>query len=346
MRIVVTGATGNVGTSVLARLLADPRVTAVVGIARRRPRAALPGVAWEAADVAVDDLRPHLEGVDAVIHLAWLIQPMHRPALTWRANVVGSERVFAAAAEAGVGTVVHASSVGAYSPAPGPVDETWPTHSLPTAAYGREKAYVERILDAFEAHNPAVRVVRLRPAFIFQRAAATAQRRLFVGPLLPNAVARRGRLPAVPLPAGLRFQAVHADDVAEAYHLAVTTQVRGAFNVAASPVIDEDAIADLIGARVVPVPRAAVRAALAVAWHARLVAAEPALLDLLLGVPLLDTTRASRELGWTPRLSATEAVGELLDGLAGGAGGGTPPLAPDSLVRRIGELARGVGGRP
>src|SRR5690606_4446193 len=208
------------------------------------------------------------------------------------------------------------------------------------------KAYVERLLDAFEARHPAVRVVRLRPAFVFQRAAATSQRRLFVGPLLPNAVARPGRLPVVPLPAGLRFQAVHADDLAEAYHLAVTTPVRGPFNVAAEPVIDQDVIEELMGARVVPVPRAVVRAGLAAAWHARLVAAEPALLDLLLGVPLLDTGRATRELGWAPRRPATEAMRELLDGLAAGAGGATPPLAPDSLRRRAGELVRGVGGRP
>jgi hypothetical protein len=66
------------------------------------------------------------------------------------------------------------------------VDETWPTHSLPSAGYGREKAYVERVLDAFEARHPDTRVVRLRPAFIFQRSAATEQRRIFAGPFLPN----------------------------------------------------------------------------------------------------------------------------------------------------------------
>jgi nucleoside-diphosphate-sugar epimerase len=91
---------------------------------------------------------------------------------TWQANAVGSSRVFEAAVAAGAGAIVHSSSVGAYSPGDGMVDESWPTHSLPTAAYGREKAYAERLLDAVEARHPSVRVVRIRPAFVFQRRAA------------------------------------------------------------------------------------------------------------------------------------------------------------------------------
>src|SRR5690606_23038766 len=133
------------------------------------------------------------------------------PLETWRVNVDGSARVFDAAVAAGAATLVHASSVGAYRPAPGQtVDESWPTDGLPTAGYGREKAYVERILDAVEARHPEVRVVRMRPAFIFQRRSASEQRRLFLGPLVPNVIARYGALPVVPLPRGLCFQALHA----------------------------------------------------------------------------------------------------------------------------------------
>jgi hypothetical protein len=56
------------------------------------------------------------------------------------------------------------------------------------------------------------------------------------------------------------------------------------------------------------------------------------MLDLLLGLPLLDTGRAERELGWTPRRSAHDAMAELVGGMAEGAGGPTPPLAPDSVA--------------
>jgi UDP-glucose 4-epimerase len=96
----------------------------------------------------------------------------------------------------------------------------------------------------------------------------------------------------------------------------------------------------------VPVPRRAVRAALAGAWKAHLVPAEPALYDLAVHLPVMDTNRARSELGWTPEVSATDVVAEAVAGMGAGAGAPTAPLAPDGVGRRAGELATGVGVRP
>lgn len=59
MRVVVVGATGNVGTSVLDALARDPRVEFVLGVARRLPQLVLPKVEWARADVTRDELVPH-----------------------------------------------------------------------------------------------------------------------------------------------------------------------------------------------------------------------------------------------------------------------------------------------
>jgi nucleoside-diphosphate-sugar epimerase len=349
VRVVVTGATGNVGTAVVEALAADDRVDSIVGIARRSPDDwHPPKTTFVRADLAADPLLPHVRSADALVHLAWAFQPTHHPAETWRENVVGSDRVLRAASEAGVATLVHASSVGAYSPGPDddhPVDESWPTHSTPTAGYGREKAYVERMVDAFEADHAGTRVVRMRPAFIFRRATATEQRRIFAGPFVPGRFIGSKRLPVLPHPEGLRFQALHSADAAEAYRLAVTGDARGAFNLAADPVLDGAELAALLGARPVAVPRKVVRAALAAGWHARLVPAEPSLYDLFMRLPVLDTSRAARELGWGPVHSSRQAIEELLEGLRTGAGAGTPPLQPDSPARRVAEVATGMGER-
>ena len=351
MRVAVVGATGNVGTSLVEALASDDRVTSIVGLSRRPPDdpvAMPPKTAYAAADVAEADLVPHFRGADVVVHLAWLFQPTHSPLVTWRANAVGSIRVFEAAAAAGVKALVYASSVGAYSPGGQDqfVDERWPTHSVPTAAYGREKAYVERALDTFEARHPDIRTVRLRPGFIFKRSSATQQRRLFAGPLVPGLLAKPGRLPVLPHPRGLRFQALHTSDAAEAYRLAILSEAaRGAYNVAADPVIDAEALAGVLGGRPLSVPRPLVRAAVATAWHLHLAPADPTLLDLVLQLPLLDTTRIRTELGWAPRFTATEALEEMLEGMAEGAGGDTPPLASDTPGRRAREVATGVGER-
>lgn len=348
MRVAVTGATGNVGTSLVRALAADASVEEVVGIARRLPELELRRTRWVRADVARDELRTAFRGADCVVHLAWLIQPSRDRSVTRAVNVEGSRRVFAAAAAAGVRSIVYASSVGAYSAGPKDrrVDESWPTEGIPSSFYSRDKAAVERLLDGFEREHPALRVVRLRPGLIFKGEAASGIRRLFAGPLLPSALLRPRLIPVVPAIDGLRVQALHADDVAEAYRLAVTGDARGAFNVAAEPVLDADLVARLLGARTVRVPAAAVRAAAAGSWRLRLQPTPPGWLDMGLGVPLMDITRARTELGWKPARGADDALLELLEGMRRGDGLATPPLRPggDGPLR-VGELLTGIGAR-
>ncbi|MFF5189290.1 SDR family oxidoreductase [Streptomyces sp. NPDC000345] len=328
--VVVTGATGNVGTSVVRLLSQDPEVASVRGLARRIPDWAPPKTEWTAVDLASEDiaLTEVFEGADAVVHLAWAFQPTHDPAVTWRTNVLGSIRVFEAVAAAKVPVLVHASSVGAYSPGPKEhaVDESWPTHGWPDAAYCREKAYLERTLDIFERDHPTVRVVRMRPAFLFKRESASEQRRIFGGRVLPGPVARPDLLPFLPDIPGLRVQALHTDDAAEAYRLALHTGVRGAFNLAAEPAVDAELLGEMFDARPVRLPRTAARSAIAAAWGLHLLPASPHLFDAVLRLPLMDCTRARTELGWRPERTATEVLREFLRGLRGGDGEATAPM--------------------
>jgi UDP-glucose 4-epimerase len=349
MKVAITGATGNVGSALVRALEHEERVREVVGIARRRPGTTPPKVTWATADVARDDLVPVLAGADVVVHLAWLIQPSRDEGVTRAVNVDGSRRVFEAAARAGAGTLVHASSVGAYSPGPKDrgVDESWPTGGIESSFYSRHKAEVERILDAFEADHQHLRVVRLRPGLIFQRDAASEIRRYFAGPLLPAPLVRRGLIGVVPKVDRLVFQAVHSDDVADAYRRVIAErEVSGAYNIAAEPVLDPDRLAELLGARTVPVSARVLRALAGVTWRARLQPTSPGWLDMARGVPVMDTTRARTELGWTPRVGAGDALLELLDGIRRSAGAPTPPLDPQAGGRfRRDEFRSGVGAR-
>jgi UDP-glucose 4-epimerase len=348
VRVVVFGATGNVGTSLLRALEHEERVEEIVGVARRRPRVAFPRTTWEEANVEHDDLVSIVRGADVVVHLAWRIQPSRDLEAVRRTNVEGSRRVFAAVAAAGVPALVYASSVGAYSPGPRRerVDEGWSTDGIRSAFYSRHKADVERLLDAFEQERPKVRVVRLRPALIFKREAAAGVRRLFLGPFAPNVLLKPERIPFVPAVRGLRFQAVHSYDIGEAYRQAIVRDVRGAFNVAAEPVLDARELGYLLSARPVRIPFAVARAAAWLTWKARLHPTPPGWLDLAVKAPLLDATRAREELGWAPRWDAGEALLDLLEGIAEEAGIGTPPLDPDaSGPLRAKELASGIGAR-
>src|SRR3954466_14907552 len=216
----------------------------------------MPKTEWVAADIVSSDLVSIFAGADAVVHLAWAIQPSRDAAKLHAVNVDGSERVFRAVAAAGVSRLIYASSIGAYSPGPKDepgVDESWPTDGIQSSFYSRHKAAVERLLDRFEQEHPEVRCVRLRPGLIFKSQSASEQRRYFAGPLVPTFLMRPGLIPVVPDTPRLRFQAVHADDIASAYCLAVVSDVaHGAYNVAATPVLDPDRLAALLGARKVP----------------------------------------------------------------------------------------------
>jgi nucleoside-diphosphate-sugar epimerase len=348
MRVVVTGATGNIGTSVVRALSADGRVDSVLGIARRLPSLSLPKVTWGAVDVSRDDLVPHFAGADAVVPLAWRIQPSHVEGELWRVNVEGSSRVFAAAAAAGVPALVHGSSVGTYSPGPKDrrVDERWPRAGVRSSFYSRHKAEVERRLDGVEGRHRELRVVRMRPGLVFKRESASGIRRLFAGPLLPTPLLRPSLLRVIPDVPRLRVQAVHADDVARAYVEAVARDVRGAFNIAADPVLDAHVLADALEARTVPVPVWLARPVTAATWRLHLQPTPPGWLDLGRCVPLMSSERARTELGWEPGVSALDALQELLAGLRDGAGGSTPPLEADAAgPARSGEILSGIGSR-
>lgn len=345
---MIFGATGNVGTSLLEALSQEDQVQEVVAVARRPPGAAFPRTTFTQADIVRSDLVDIVRGAQAVVHLAWLIQPGRDERVTYAVNVRGSERVFAAVARAGVPSLVYASSIGAYSPGPKDrlVDESWPTDGIASSFYSRHKVAVERQLDRLESEAPEIRVVRLRPALIFKAGAATEIRRLFAGPLLPGSLLRPELVPFVPDVPRVRFQAVHSLDVGDAYRRALLSDARGAFNLAAEPPVGPEELADIFQARRVRIPPRALRGAAAATYRLRLQPTEPGWVDMALGVPLIDSTRARLELGWSPGRSSTETLRELLEGLRRGAEGQTPPLArATSGPVRIRELLTGIGSR-
>lgn len=93
LRVVVIGATGNVGTSVVEALSTAGHIGEIVGAARRPTELAYPKTRFVVADTTTDDIRGLVRGADVVIHLAWLFQPTHRPEVTWNNNVLGAIRV-------------------------------------------------------------------------------------------------------------------------------------------------------------------------------------------------------------------------------------------------------------
>jgi nucleoside-diphosphate-sugar epimerase len=347
MRIVVTGASGNIGTALLRRLAADAFEHHVVGVCRRPPEQGEPyeGVEWVPIDLAEptasEGLAPVMRAADAVVHLAWGFQPSHDIDYLERVDVGGTRAVLEAADRAGVRHLVHMSSVGAYSAGPDArrVDESWPTEGIASSAYSLHKVAAEQLLTAYQRSHPdGVRIARIRPAFVLQRDAGSALLRYGVPGFVPAAAVRL--LPVLPVDRRLVVQGVHPDDVADAVVRVLELGGTGAFNLAAEPPLTRDDIARVLRAVPVHLPAAVLRVLAMLSWRIRLQPLDPGWVDLAFRLPLMDAGRAHEELGWRPGTDARAALAEAVEGMAESAGTSSPALRPRSVADQLSRLIR------
>jgi nucleoside-diphosphate-sugar epimerase len=218
MRVVITGASGNVGTALLRVLPAEHHV---VGVVRRPPvqQGVYQRASWCSVDLteenAIAELRQVFDGADVVVHLAWGFQPTRDTRYLTRLGVGGTSAVLQAAHAASVGHLVHMSSVGTYAAGSYGmrVDESWPTTGIQSSPYSRDKSAAEVILDEYEQRlgNAAIPIARMRPGFILQRAAASGLMRYALPGYVPMQLVPW--LPLLPLDRRLCIPLVHADDV-------------------------------------------------------------------------------------------------------------------------------------
>lgn len=336
MRVVVAGATGNIGSSLMRALLTGGHQA--TGVARRLPdpEARDPRASCVPADLSRPDgvvtLRNLLRHADAYVHLAWPLQPMRRRRYLRRAGPQTMSACVGAALDAGVDRVVHLSSVAAYRDAPRGVliDENWALGGVGDSAYGRHKAEGERTLAAeLSARGAQDRVTVLRPCLVAQRAAGGQMMRCGAPALVPGGALRQ--LTVLPVAADFAMQMVHADDVATAVVGALDAGAHGHFNIAADGMVTGTSIAEALGARAMSVPKGLLRGTAAAAWHLRALPLDPTWFDMASRAPHMSTDRARRELGWRPRHDATDVLRELVTGMRGGTGGQAPALRPRTL---------------
>jgi UDP-glucose 4-epimerase len=224
--VAVTGSSGYLGTQLVRKLGADPSVTRILGFDVRPPETGHHKLVFDEVDVRSPGLAARLEGVDCLVHLAF-VMGMRRAgdeAAMRDVNVNGSQNAFKSAGRAGVPRVVYASSATVYGAHPDndvPLTEDSPLRANLDFAYAAHKLEVEYVLREFAAEYPEARTVVFRPAIVFGPHADNVWSHLLEQPVLFGV---SGYTPPV--------QVVHEDDVARALHWAVTADVDGAFNLA------------------------------------------------------------------------------------------------------------------
>lgn len=346
MKIVIIGASGNVGTALLHELGSTDQDLQIVGVSRRRPPDVAPydAVQWETLDIADDGaqatLTRILENTDCVVNLAWGFQPARNISYLDRVGIGGTQAVLAAARSAQVTHLIQMSSVGAYSPARRgiPVDEDWPTGGVPTSAYSREKAAVESILADHVKTDEAPLVCALRPGLIMQRSVGSALLRYALPAWLPSAAL--DLVPLLPLDRSFAVPVVHTPDVARAVALAIEKVAVGAYNLAAPSPLTPEVLSQVLRARQVHVPWRALRALVSLSWTTRLQRLDPGWIDLAFAVPLLDCSRALDELGWRPALDAPAVIREAVTGMRRHLSGSSATLRRRTVLRELAAMLR------
>ncbi|MEX2253211.1 MAG: alpha/beta fold hydrolase [Thermoleophilaceae bacterium] len=303
MRVAVTGCASDFATAILPRLASDPEIEEVVGIDRREPRAPHEKLRFEQEDVRSSRLETLFAGCDAVIHLAFVVREIKDKALTHEVNIGGSRNVVESASAAGVRRLVIASSVSAYGSHPDhprPVDESVPVRGNPDLYYFHDKAEVERFVERWRDDNvdDPLEIALLRPVVIFGAGFANPVIELLTGPLAP-----------VPR-AGLEFQLLPGDEMADAFHRLAKGGPTGPFNLAPDDHATIAELAEIHGQRIVKVPAAVARPALDAGFALGLTGGSREWLAEHQAV--VSSGRLQRETGWRPSMTTREAAHALL----------------------------------
>ncbi len=295
LTVAVTGPTGDIGRALLRELDADPKVTRVLGMARREFDPASMGLKkteYRQGDVldraSVEELAA---GADVLVHLAFII--LGGPEETRSINLEGSRNVFEAAK--GVKRLVYTSSVAAYGfhgDNPQPLTEKVPVRGTEAHYYSAQKAELERTLQETLAGSQVEAYV-LRPCIV---AGGDAMALVEAFPKL----VRKSPVVVIPDP-GTEFQLVHTDDVARAIAAAVRGEGEpAAYNLAGEGTITAGDLARAFGWQTVPMPKLGVDLAAEITGRLPLMPAQVSWLNAFRVPVVMDSSRAREELGWKP----------------------------------------------
>lgn len=298
LTVAVTGAAGYLGGRLIAELCEDDSVGMILGFDVKSPGIADPKFVFDEIDVRDPAIEARLTGVDVLVHLAFIMDPIHDESAMRDVNVNGSQNVFRSAARAGVNRVVYTSSAVAYGAHPDnevPLTEESPLRANLDFSYAAHKLEVEYVVKEIQDEFPDLRFVVFRPAIVF-------------GPDVDNAWSHSMELPLLFTVQGHRgpLQFVHEDDVCRALHFGVThDDLDGAYNLAPDDWLELDEILSITGRRTVQLPEPLAFSLVDRMWAMKMAEAPSGMLHYVMH-PWVVSSKRLQEAGFTFTRGARE----------------------------------------
>jgi UDP-glucose 4-epimerase len=302
VRYLITGGSGYIGSRLVDHLSGREETEAIVVADVRAPAAHRPKTSFAQLDVRdKHGVRAvfERERPDCVVHLAFLLNPIHDEAAMYDVDVNGTQNVLEAASAAAVGQMLVTSSTtayGAFADNPVPLTEDDPVRGAPDFSYARDKAESDRLcqLWALEHRDRVMTIVR--PCIVF-------------GPDVDNYIVRLWLRQPFRADFGVPdqpMQFVHVDDVAEALIALLEGRHAGVFNVAADGYISVNECADTLGLKPRRVPYGLFKRFAAALWKARVSEAPAGQLEFVIHPWVASNEKLKRATGWTPRYTSRE----------------------------------------
>ena len=302
MKYLITGGSGYIGSR-LTDLLVQHEDNEVVNLDIRAPavpRSRTRFVHMDIRDRGIAALIAE-ERPDALVHLAFVLNPIRDEHRMYDIDVNGTANVLDAAAAAGVPHLLVASSTtayGAWPDNPVPIPEEHPVRGLPAYEYARDKTEIDRLCQLWAAQHPESTMTIVRPTIVF-------------GPNVDNYIVRFWEnQPFVVLPDGhdADWQYVHEDDVVDAMSRLLSERRGGIFNLTADGTVKMSEAAAIAGKKVRKMPLKLYRRMAAASWKLRLrnVEAPPGQIEFVLHPWIASNEKLKSELGWAPRYTSRE----------------------------------------
>jgi UDP-glucose 4-epimerase len=304
--VAVTGAASFLGVNLIGLLEESDSVRSIVSLDLSAPRTAGSKTRVYELDLVHPTAEERLaeifaaEGIDTVVHLAFLPSPTHAAAYAHEFESVGTMHLINACRRTRVTKFLMWSQTllyGAHPTNPNFLSEKHPLRARRSEPYFSDK---------IEAENEALRFGKPGQA----RIATILRTAPIIGPTVENYLTRYLGRQLVPTVLGFDplWQFLHEADAVAAFKIAVDRDVPGIFNISGDGVLPLSTVIRAAGRTPLPVPRSLANTVVGALWFAQVAEAPPAFFDYLQYVCVADGERAKKTLGFRPLFTSREAL--------------------------------------
>lgn len=313
MRLVITGSSGYIGTQLCRRFQNVPAVEEIIGVDIAPSRESFGKFTFYQKDCTTD-LTEIFENrdIDTVIHLVFVLNPIHDSHQMYRINVGSLDNVLQFAKDSNVRRIVVTSSATAYGAHPDNPDwirEEEPLRGNRDYQYAYDKTIVEEHLREFGEDNPHIEIVIARMAIV-------------CGSHISNFISRYIGKAVVPLPGDCdtQMQFLHENDAAEGLFRLTMEAPAGVYNLGPPNTVHPKEAVQFLGNRVVEVRPGLLRILTSLAWTLRirpLTEAPASMIDFIQYRWVVDGSKVEQETSFTYQYSSEDALRDFASTVEG-----------------------------